>query len=201
MPTTYGASAPYWLKKWFLSEPFRNGLDAIPQNASAIDLGCGGGRVSLYLVNRGIDVCGIDADATLISDLSIKYPTLRWVCGDAENEAWPPADWIVSNVCIRKDQCRLEKILPKMEGKSLLLRIQGAKDLGRFITDTPCYSQEELRRLVPGCQIEVEAYQQRFTSGNYLRESICKIGMTPNSEANGEKPINANREYLLLRRG
>lgn len=201
MSTTYGAAAPYWLKKWFLSEPHRAMLDSIPKGSSASDVGCGGGRVALYLASRGIDATGIDSDETLISSLNAEHPQMRWISGNAEDGSiWPATEWIVSNVCIRKDQCRLENLLPHLSGRKLLLRIQGAKDLSGYVDDSPCYSQEELGRLLPDCQLVVESYQQRFTSGDYLRSSIQKIGMLPNAKASGKKPINANREYLLLRR-
>lgn len=200
MSVEYGLSSQYWLKKWFLSEKHRKMLDNIPANSSVLDIGCGGGRVSLYLSSRGIDVTGIDSDTTLISNLQREHPSTKWLCGDAEIAEWPATDWAVSNVCIRKDQCRLELILTRLTGKKLLLRIQGSMDLSGYVEETPCYSQEDLLRLLPNCEMVVESYQQRFTSGDYLRSSIQKIGMTPSSKAVGKKTINANREYLLLRR-
>lgn len=199
MSTTYGKAAPYWLKKWFLSDSHREALDTIPAGMTALDVGCGGGRVALYLAARDVRASGLDSDETLIQNLQAEHPTIEWLHGDAEDGTiWPASDWIVSNVCIRKDQCRLEKLFPHLSGKKLVLRVQGSRDLAGFVDSTPCYSQEELRQMLPDCQMTVESYQQRFTSGKYLRESIAKIGMTPGPKANGEKPINANREYILL---
>jgi len=202
--TVYGKDSTYWLKKWFLSPTFKAALDGIPSWSTILDLGCGGGRLGLYLASRSHSVYGMDNDPTLIGSLQEQHPEMRWICGDAEDgDTWrtsPNFDWIVSNVCIRKDQCRLDAILPYFRYSKLLLRIQGSKDLFGYVDETPCYSEEEILRMLPGCKITAERYQQRFTSGDYLRSSIEKIGMKPGEKASGAKDtINAPREYLLVK--
>ena len=206
MQTVYGKDSAYWLKKWFLSETFRESLDTIPQGSTILDLGCGGGRLGLYLASRGITAWGMDNDPTLIKSLREQHPEMRWHLGNAEQSgAWlgmPHFDWIVSNVCIRKDQCRLETLMPAVEGSSILFRIQGSRDLAGYVDETPCYSEDEILRLIPGCTIEAEHYAQRFTSADYLRSSIQKIGMHPGIIAtkNPFQNIHAPREYLVVKR-
>ena len=205
MQTAYGKDSTYWLKKWFLSETFREVLDTIPQDSTILDLGCGGGRLALHLASRGIAAWGMDNDTILIQNLQEQHPEMRWHHGNAEQPgAWlgmPYFDWIVSNVCIRKDQCRLETLMPLIEGSSILFRIQGSQDLAGYVDETPCYSEEEIQKLIPGCSIEAEHYAQRFTSADYLRSSIQKIGMQSGVMAsNSGKVIHAPREYLVVKR-
>jgi len=207
MQTAYGKDSAYWLKKWFLSPTFRDALDIISEGSTILDLGCGGGRLSLYLASRGIKAWGLDNDLTLIQNLQEQHhPEMQWLHGDAEQAGtWhgmPYFDWIVSNVCIRKDQCRLEALMPHIEGSSILFRIQGSRDLAGYLEETPCYSEKEIQSLIPGCSIQSEHYAQRFTSADYLRSSIQKIGMKPGvmTTKNPSKAIHAPREYLIVKR-
>jgi len=196
LKTEYGKDAAYWLKKKFLSEMFRAKLDEIPVDAVVLDLGCGGGRAALYLAMRGCNVWGLDADATMIESLTQQHPEVSWMCGDAEApstwESLPTFDWIISNVCIRKDQCRLEKLAPFLGSSNLELRIQSAGDLNGYLCDNPCYSTQDITRIFPDVTIEVEKYSQRFSSADYLAKSIQQIGLVPN----GKYSANVPREYL-----
>jgi SAM-dependent methyltransferase len=50
--------------------------------SSALDAGCGTGRVAIELARRGIDAVGIDLDATMLAVARRKAPYLAWYEGD-----------------------------------------------------------------------------------------------------------------------
>ncbi len=50
--------------------------------ASVLDGGCGTGRVGIELAARGIDVVGVDVDATMLAAARAKAPSLPWIEAD-----------------------------------------------------------------------------------------------------------------------
>ena len=53
--------------------------------ASLIDLGCGGGRMTRLLANKGVDMIGVDASAEMLSVAMSETPMssgILWVCQD-----------------------------------------------------------------------------------------------------------------------
>jgi SAM-dependent methyltransferase len=50
--------------------------------ATLLDAGCGTGRVARELARRGVDVTGVDADASMIATARRLSPTLEWVVAD-----------------------------------------------------------------------------------------------------------------------
>ena len=50
--------------------------------ASALDGGCGTGRVAIELARRGIAVLGVDADPDMVAAARAKAPELEWVTAD-----------------------------------------------------------------------------------------------------------------------
>jgi SAM-dependent methyltransferase len=50
--------------------------------ASALDAGCGTGRVAIELARRGIDVVGVDVDASMIAEARRRAPALTWIEAD-----------------------------------------------------------------------------------------------------------------------
>lgn len=46
--------------------------------SSVLDAGCGTGRVAIELARRGLEVEGVDLDATMLSAARRKAPQLRW---------------------------------------------------------------------------------------------------------------------------
>jgi 2-polyprenyl-3-methyl-5-hydroxy-6-metoxy-1,4-benzoquinol methylase len=50
--------------------------------ASVLDAGCGTGRVAIELARHGIDVVGVDVDASMIGEARRRAPELSWVEAD-----------------------------------------------------------------------------------------------------------------------
>lgn len=49
---------------------------------SALDAGCGTGRVAVELARRGVEVVGVDLDPSMLEVARAKAPGLRWVEAD-----------------------------------------------------------------------------------------------------------------------
>jgi SAM-dependent methyltransferase len=49
---------------------------------SVLDAGCGTGRVAIELARRGLDVAGVDLDASMLGSARHKAPELSWDCAD-----------------------------------------------------------------------------------------------------------------------
>ena len=50
--------------------------------AAVLDAGCGTGRVAIELARRGVDVVGVDLDASMLAQARRKAPDLTWVESD-----------------------------------------------------------------------------------------------------------------------
>jgi SAM-dependent methyltransferase len=50
--------------------------------AAVLDAGCGTGRVAIELARRGVDVVGVDADASMIAAARRRAPELTWIHAD-----------------------------------------------------------------------------------------------------------------------
>jgi len=58
-------------------------IDALPENATVLDLGSGGGSpVAMNLVARGRRVTGVDSSTTLISLCRNRLPDQEWIVAD-----------------------------------------------------------------------------------------------------------------------
>jgi SAM-dependent methyltransferase len=76
--------AANWIDKPFI-EQF---LTLLPQRATVLDLGCGGGSpVALHLVSRGFHVTGVDSSPTLISLCRSRMPDQEWIVADMRSLA------------------------------------------------------------------------------------------------------------------
>lgn len=73
-----------WTDKPFI-ERF---LGFLPQGATVLDLGCGGGSpVALHMVARGFHVTGVDSSPTLISLCQTRMSDQEWIVGDMRSLA------------------------------------------------------------------------------------------------------------------
>jgi SAM-dependent methyltransferase len=50
--------------------------------ATVLDAGCGTGRVAIELARHGVDVVGVDVDASMIGEARRRAPELEWVEAD-----------------------------------------------------------------------------------------------------------------------
>ncbi len=50
--------------------------------ASVLDAGCGTGRVAIELARHGIEVVGVDVDASMLKSAHRRAPDLAWVAAD-----------------------------------------------------------------------------------------------------------------------
>ena len=63
-------------------------LSCLPQGATVLDLGCGGGSpVALHMVAEGVRVTGVDSSPTLISLCQTRMPEQEWIVGDMRSLA------------------------------------------------------------------------------------------------------------------
>lgn len=73
-----------WVCRWTHLIP-----DHRPGGPTALDLACGQGRHSRWLVRQGCRVTAVDRDADALSHLQDLAPIARTVCADLENGPWP----------------------------------------------------------------------------------------------------------------
>lgn len=52
------------------------------QPGSVLDAGCGSGRVAIELARHGIEVLGVDVDASMIAEARHRAPSLTWIHAD-----------------------------------------------------------------------------------------------------------------------
>ncbi|MCF8467075.1 MAG: class I SAM-dependent methyltransferase [Sneathiella sp.] len=71
----------------------------IPQNGPVLDVACGSGRHSLYLLGVGYDVIVVDIDTAEISKIQ-GYPNLSIVEADLEKDPWPFSKPAFSSVVV-----------------------------------------------------------------------------------------------------
>lgn len=58
-------------------------IEALPKDATVLDLGCGSGDpIARYVVERGLHVTGVDASPTLISLCRSRMPDQEWIVAD-----------------------------------------------------------------------------------------------------------------------
>lgn len=50
--------------------------------ASVLDVGCGTGRVAVELARRGVEVVGVDADASMLAVARERGPSITWIEAD-----------------------------------------------------------------------------------------------------------------------
>jgi ubiquinone/menaquinone biosynthesis C-methylase UbiE len=57
--------------------------EAIGRGGQTVDIGCGVGRVTAYLADRGVDICGVDISSGMISQARSAHPGLRFDVGSS----------------------------------------------------------------------------------------------------------------------
>ncbi len=82
---THNVSAPSdWVCRWTHLIP-----DQRPGGPRALDLACGHGRHTRWLVRQGCHVTAVDRDMDALATLADLAPMVRTVTSDIEGGAWP----------------------------------------------------------------------------------------------------------------
>jgi SAM-dependent methyltransferase len=85
--SAHGTEAPSeWVCRWSHLIP-----DTRPGGPRALDVACGHGRHTRWLVRQGCHVTAIDRDAEALASLAPLAPQVRTVHADIENNPWPLA--------------------------------------------------------------------------------------------------------------
>ncbi len=74
-----------WVRRWGHLIPDR------PGGARVLDLACGRGRHSRWLMRQGHGVTAVDRDAEALAGLADLAPWVRTLCADLEQAPWPLA--------------------------------------------------------------------------------------------------------------
>ena len=69
----------------------RRFADSIKPGGNVLDLACGSGRHSLFLLERGHSVTACDIDISGVADLN-ENPSFELIAADLENAPWPLAN-------------------------------------------------------------------------------------------------------------
>lgn len=195
-PTPFDRDAGYWLQKRGLPERLAAAVAPyLDRGLSALDLGCGGGRVAVALAPHMARVVGVDAARELVEQATAAHPEVRFVHGDCLSAAtWSalggPFDLVVSNCSIRRDYTPDLAMLATScldhltTGGAIVLRIQADTDLAAMLPQSVraslLYSRDELARAFSAfasLRIETESYRQKFSSPSYLRTFLARIGL------------------------
>ena len=79
----YNKIAPEWVRKNF-NRKFWAGeyvfFQQLLRQGKVIDLGCGGGRDSLWFIKHGYDYLGVDFSKQMIKQAKLRNPKARFVC-------------------------------------------------------------------------------------------------------------------------
>jgi ubiquinone/menaquinone biosynthesis C-methylase UbiE len=153
----YEESGENWSKFGRLTGPF---LDLIKENSDkksrVLDIGCGGGRLSLEINNFCKEVVGIDySKSSLKSARKVNFrKNIKYVFMDGEKLTFPDEsfDLVVSHAAINKKMCRAEycfkevfRVL-KPNGKVIVKMVYATQ--GREFVKNLGYSAEEIREIL-----------------------------------------------------
>jgi trans-aconitate methyltransferase len=194
--TPFDREAGYWLQKQGLPERLAAAVAPwLDRGLSALDLGCGGGRIAVALRQRMARVVGVDAAKELVEQAAAAHPEVRFVHGDCLLDAtWRalggPFDLVVSNCSIRRDYTpdllRLASLCREhlVVGGGITLRIQAEDDLASLLPQPVrkalLFSEQDVANAFSSfaeLRIEKEGYRQRFSDAEYLRTFLARIGM------------------------
>lgn len=194
-----------WLKKQGIPTGLLSAINEVEPRNSALDLGCGGGRIAAELIATYGTVCGIDLDRSLILKAANKHPRIQFICGDFSDVCvWEPLgqfDLIICNCAIRKDYCPDLRLLSQhclQHGGTIAFRIQGVEDLATVLPETLrrniFFSKDELQDAFPGFTIIEEKFHQRFSTEEYFHTFLDRI----NIPFRGRVDLRPLRHYYIL---
>ena len=88
--STRGAVDAYARKQGYINPDEEKALSHLTGNGQVLDLGCGTGRTTTLLAERGFTVTGIDISEPMIRKARELRPWLRFQVGDASKLDYPP---------------------------------------------------------------------------------------------------------------
>lgn len=160
MTTEHNTQAPSdWVRRWGHLIPDR------PGGARVLDLACGHGRHSRWLMRQGHQVTAVDRDAEALAGLADLAPWVRTLQADLENAPWPLAGREFEAVVVTNYLWRplLAQILASLAPGGLLLYetfADGNASVGRPARPEFLLQPGELLRRCAG--LRVVAYEDGF---------------------------------------
>lgn len=108
------------LEKWinYFSSKF-------PEGSSILDIGCGGGRDSLFLANKGFLITGIDFSEKLIEIVKKRVPSGRFLVMDFEKLSFPQNSFDGIWACASLYHLPKENLLGVLKKINLVLKKGG----------------------------------------------------------------------------
>lgn len=207
--TVFDENKEYWAKKSTIPAALAEIIPDEP-DLQILDLGCGGGRIALFLSNKAKAIYGMDYSKELLLEAKKINCKLQPICADFSSKgAWqslPQLDLIVSNCAIRKDYCPDLKLITSScydrlkNGGKIALRVQSDKDLSEILSSdvrSLFYSKKEIEdnlRQFKNVSIKEESYKQRFSSIDYLNQFLKRIQLP---EVTTSK-LSLFRRYLII---
>jgi diadenosine tetraphosphate (Ap4A) HIT family hydrolase len=90
----YDACAAAYSEKWFQSRAMESALgrflSMVPARSGVLDLGCGSGRDVRFLLDRGVEVVGIDLSLAMLAEASRRVPQGVFRRMNIREPAYPP---------------------------------------------------------------------------------------------------------------
>lgn len=196
----------YWLNKHNIPTGLLPAINRVQSRNSALDIGCGGGRLAAELIASFMVVYGMDRDENLVRKAAVKHPNIEFICGDFSSiSAWITLgcfDLIVSNCAIRKDYCPNLRLLSQhclQHGGTIAFRIQGVDDLATVLPETlrrnVFFSKDELLEAFPGFSITEEKFHQSFSTEEYFHTFLDRINIPFRGRVKDLRPL---RCYYIL---
>ncbi|MCX7250155.1 MAG: class I SAM-dependent methyltransferase [Burkholderiales bacterium] len=174
-----------WVRRWGHLIPDR------PGGARVLDLACGRGRHSRWLMRQGHQVTAVDRDAEALAGLADLAPWVRTLAADLENAPWPLAGREFEAVVVTNYLWRplLPQVLASLAPGGLLVYetfADGNASVGRPARPEFLLQPGELLRVCAG--LRVVAYEDGFLNHpeRYVQRIVAvnaALPVTPGDKA------------------
>ncbi len=191
LKSTYNKIAEDWVKDHNQDDWWKEGTDTftslLPQGASVLDVGCGGGIKTKNIANKGFKVTGIDFSEKMIEIAKRELPELDFDVVDVYDvDKYPKTfDGIFAQaVLLHIPKARTMEVLEKLksrlnDGGILYIAVKGIKDDGieEKVTQENDYGYEYERFFSFYSPEELREYLQKLNM-EIVCENIFKSGKT-----------------------
>ncbi len=189
MPHAHESQAPSeWVRRWSHLIPDR------PGGARVLDLACGHGRHSRWLMRHGHIVTAVDRDAQALAGLADLAPWVRTLQADLENGPWPLAGREFEAVVVTNYLWRalLSDILSSLAPGGLLIYetfAHGNASVGK--PSRPDFLLQPGELLKVCAELRVVAYEDGFLSHpDRFVQRIAAVSVSaaaPGADTSGDK--------------